>query len=243
MGSCDNCVIIGPMISVVVPTLNNEPTLAQCLASLVPAAVDGVVVEVLIADGGSTDSTYRIADEMGARILKSGPRLGERLAEGAEAAKSNWLLFVWPETTLSRGWPIEAAEFMDRAERHKRDVAAVFHYAIDDPDQTARRAERLARIQSGVFGLPFPAQGLLLGREHYKSLGGHKPLDVMAEVDLLRRIGKRSLITLRSEAIINVSHSDQESLDAGSMRQLAMAALSYLNVPTSLLARIAGQRA
>ena len=53
------------MISVVIPALNAERTLPSTLTALVPAAVDGVVREVIVADGGSTDHTRQIADHAG----------------------------------------------------------------------------------------------------------------------------------------------------------------------------------
>ena len=43
------------MISVVIPALNAERCLPRCFDSLIPAAVRGVVREVIVADGGSTD--------------------------------------------------------------------------------------------------------------------------------------------------------------------------------------------
>ena len=49
------------MISVVVPTLNAEAGLAASLTSLVPAAVEGLVREVIVVDGGSTDGTAAAA--------------------------------------------------------------------------------------------------------------------------------------------------------------------------------------
>ena len=53
--------MIRPMISVVIPTLNAETGLAPTLAALVPATVQGLVREVIIADGGSRDDTAKIA--------------------------------------------------------------------------------------------------------------------------------------------------------------------------------------
>jgi len=48
------------MITVVIPTLNAEATLGPTLAALVPAAVDGLIREVIVIDGGSTDRTSDI---------------------------------------------------------------------------------------------------------------------------------------------------------------------------------------
>ena len=57
------------MISVVIPTLNAERTLPRCFDSLITAAVRGVVREVIVADGGSSDDTLAIADAAGAHIV------------------------------------------------------------------------------------------------------------------------------------------------------------------------------
>src|SRR4051812_8684973 len=59
----------GAMISVVIPTLNSERALPRCFDSLIPAAVRGVVREVIIADGGSTDGTLGVADAAGAHVV------------------------------------------------------------------------------------------------------------------------------------------------------------------------------
>lgn len=86
------------MISVVVATLNSETDLPHTLAPLVAAAVDGLVREVVTADGGSTDLTLAIADDAGARIVKGA------LSEGVAAAKSEWLLILEPGMRLAEGW-------------------------------------------------------------------------------------------------------------------------------------------
>lgn len=57
------------MLSIVIPTLNAERTLPACLSALVNAAADGMVAQVIVADGGSTDLGPRIADEMGCEIV------------------------------------------------------------------------------------------------------------------------------------------------------------------------------
>ncbi|MEQ1710252.1 MAG: glycosyltransferase, partial [Hyphomicrobium sp.] len=59
------------MITVVIPTLNAEGGLAATLTALVPAVVEGVVREVIVVDGGSTDRTLDIADQAGVEIVKT----------------------------------------------------------------------------------------------------------------------------------------------------------------------------
>lgn len=90
------------MISVVIATLNQDRALGHSLAPLVAAAVDGLVREVVVADGGSTDATLELADDAGARIVRTAP--GRRLAEGCAAAPGDWLLLLPAGRRMSEGW-------------------------------------------------------------------------------------------------------------------------------------------
>jgi glycosyltransferase involved in cell wall biosynthesis len=92
------------VISVVIPTLNDEAVLGRALAPLVPAAVEGLVREVIIADGGSTDSTLDIADDAGCRILAGQPQPEERLRAAARKATCDWLMLMRPDIQLLPGW-------------------------------------------------------------------------------------------------------------------------------------------
>jgi glycosyltransferase involved in cell wall biosynthesis len=57
-----------PSVSVLVPTLNSERTLATCLQAVRAQDYPPELVEVIVADGGSTDATLAVAREYGARI-------------------------------------------------------------------------------------------------------------------------------------------------------------------------------
>jgi len=92
------------MISVVIATLNHESVLARALGPLVPAAVSGLVSEVLICDGGSTDATLAIADDAGAGVLQSAGGMKDRLREGCEAARGAWVLLLDPNAWLEPAW-------------------------------------------------------------------------------------------------------------------------------------------
>jgi glycosyltransferase involved in cell wall biosynthesis len=102
------------MISVVIATHDDGRTLGQTLASLVPAAVDGLVREVILADAGSTDETLAIADDAGARIVRcAGP--GEaRLLEGCKAARADWLLILEASVSAPLGWEGAAGRHIER---------------------------------------------------------------------------------------------------------------------------------
>lgn len=103
------------MISVVVSTLNAERTLGACLGGLMRAAVDGLVREVIVADGGSADQTLEVADDAGADILSLSGDDGARLAAGCAVAKSPWLLALRAEGRVLPGWEAIVARHIETA--------------------------------------------------------------------------------------------------------------------------------
>lgn len=92
------------MISVIVPTFNDEARLVACLAPLVPAAMEGLVKELIVVDAGSTDRTLEIAEDAGAVILAGGADQAERFDLGLARAKGPWLLLLEPSVRIEFGW-------------------------------------------------------------------------------------------------------------------------------------------
>ena len=97
------------MISVLIATHDDERTLGQALASLVRAAVDGLVREVILADAGSTDDTLEVADDAGARVVRAEGPPEARIAQAARTARSDWLMILDVATPAPPGWEDAAA--------------------------------------------------------------------------------------------------------------------------------------
>jgi glycosyltransferase involved in cell wall biosynthesis len=152
------------MISVLIPTLNSERFLVATLSSLVAGAAAGLLREVILADGGSTDGTARIADAAGCDFREDAAGEAERLRTAAAGARGSWLLILRPESAPEEGWTREVAKFIDGAERAGRpDRAAAFRYAIDAYGFAPRLREVAAAARATLIG-PRPEQGLLVSK-------------------------------------------------------------------------------
>jgi glycosyltransferase involved in cell wall biosynthesis len=219
------------MISVIIPTLNSERLLPRCFDSLIQAAVRGVVREVIVADGGSTDTTLTIADAAGAHIALGGRSRSAQLVAGMAMARGDWLLFLHPETALEPGWEVEAESFMHQA-RPGRPCAAVFRYGREEFGGEPRRAEVRAALRSALFALPYGDQGLLIPRRLYQKIGGYRVLPKLEDADIVRRIGRRRLVGLRARAV------NPGKPHRGPIRGAAMALLHTLRIPSGVLARL-----
>ena len=225
-------------LSVIVPALDAAASLPASLAALDEARRAGLLHEVLVVDGGSSDATAEVAARAGARVL-AGPRgRGQQLSVGAAAAAADWLLFLHADTVLGPGWAAAARVFMARPEAHER--AAVFRLALDDPDPRARRIERLARWRARALGLPYGDQGLLISRAFYQGLGGFRPLALMEDVELVHRIGRARLVTLEAEALTSAARYRAGGWWLRPLRNLSLLGLYFLGAPPKLLKRLYG---
>ncbi len=190
------------MISVIIPTLNAQAGLVATLGALVPAAAEGIVRQVVVADGGSTDSTLKIADGTGADIVMAGKGRGAQLAAGARNAKQPWLLFLHADTVLETGWEREAVAFMERVDMGNREPAAAsFRFALDDIGLAPRVLERLVGLRCALLRLPYGDQGLLIPKRLYEEIGGYRPYPLMEDIDLVLRLKRRQRIMFRTSAV------------------------------------------
>lgn len=230
------------MISVIIPALNAESTLGATLTALVPAAVDGLVREVILVDGGSTDHTVTIADAAGAHIVQSSRDRGGQLALGARQAKFPWLLFLHADTVLDAQWEREASRFMRQVDFGDRPVAAgFFRLRLDDRGLAPRLLERLVAARSRVVGLPYGDQGLLIPRQLFDEVGGYKNLPIMEDVDLVRRLGRKRLQGLDAIALTSAERYKRDGYLVRALRNQLCLMLYRAGLPATTVARLSGE--
>ena len=216
------------MLSIVIPTLDAAPTLPGTLAALRTEA------EIVVSDGGSVDGTTEIARRLGARVI-AGPRgRGTQIAAGVAAARFPWLLLLHADTRLGPDWRETAAVF----QRGGTERAGYFRFALDSADPRARRLERAVAWRCRVLGLPYGDQGLLIHRDLLERVGGVRPVPLMEDVDLVRRLGRSRLVALDADALTSAARWEREGWYRRSARNLTCLALWWLGVPPHLIARV-----
>jgi rSAM/selenodomain-associated transferase 2 len=219
------------VISAVIPTFNAEATLARSLACLAQSPLIG---EIIVADAAGTDATRAVAERHGAHVIDAPRGRGAQLAAGAARARHDWLLFLHADTVLGTGWPEAVDRFIAE---HDAARAAVFRFALDDDGRRARGLEWFVRLRGRVFALPYGDQGLLIPRAFYDSLGGFKPLPLMEDVDLIRRIGRKRIAMLSAAAITSAARYKSGGFVFRPLRNLVCLMLYFLGVAPEKIER------
>lgn len=169
-------------ISVIIPTLNSVHNLGPTLAALSAGLHMGLIHEVIVADGGSSDEIAEVADEIGAKLVVSAAGRGGQMAKAAGIAKGEWLLFLHSDSVLSPEWPEAAIAHFSSGK------AGYFRLKFDASGLAPRLVAGWANLRARWFGLPFGDQGLLLPARLYKKSGGFPDIPLMEDVVLARAL-------------------------------------------------------
>ena len=169
-------------ISIIIPTLNEENSIAQTLSAV--ARLDGSV-EVVVVDGGSDDETGRLVRASGVRLIESERGRGAQMHVGALATRGSVLWFLHADTSP----PADGIRHILESLRDPRVVGGNFNVAFDSNRFSARCLTWLYR-QLRVVGLSYGDSAIFVRREAYERSGGFKPLPIFEDVDFLRRTKK-----------------------------------------------------
>ena len=88
------------------------------------------------------------------------------------------------------------------------------------------------------LGLPYGDQGLLINRRFYEAIGGYKPMPLMEDVDIIRRIGRARFEELDADAITSADRWRREGWTRRSAKNVICLGLYYAGLPASWIARI-----
>jgi hypothetical protein len=89
-----------------------------------------------------------------------------------------------------------------------------------------------------VLALPYGDQGLLIHRALLSAVGGIKPLPLMEDVDLVRRLGRDRLVPLAADAVTSAERWQRAGWRARSALNLFCLALYFAGVPPRLITRV-----
>jgi rSAM/selenodomain-associated transferase 2 len=171
---------IAMRLSIIIPTLNEAATLPVLAAELArwPAQV-----EVIVADGGSTDETVASAQTFGWTVIAAPRGRGSQMNAGARLARTPVLLFLHADTCL----PKEALAWIESALADPAVCGGNFSLRFDGASREARWLTRLYPFLRWG-GMCYGDSAMFVRRTVFEALGGYRDFPIFEDVDLFRRL-------------------------------------------------------
>jgi rSAM/selenodomain-associated transferase 2 len=175
-----------PLVSVVIPVLNDT----AALGSLLPLFPPDPDAELLVVDAGDVhDPTMRALQSRYPHVawIRAAAGRGGQMNRGASLARGRWLMFLHADTRPAPGW----MTVFRQVDADPRIVGGSFRFALDSPAHWARWIEWGVRLRVRLFGSAYGDQALFVRRLVFEELGGYLELPIMEDVELIRRLRRR----------------------------------------------------
>lgn len=170
------------MISVIIPTFNEERALPATLEHLLKLPGE---FEVLLVDGGSQDETVALASGMaGVTVLHAHKGRATQMNAGAATARGEWLLFLHADTLL----PADALLRLNALERELSVEAGGFLHRFSGTDWRLRMISWMDNFRCMRTRIIYGDQAMFVRRNLFQRLGGFPEVPILEDVAFCEKL-------------------------------------------------------
>lgn len=213
------------MISVIIPTLNEEKALPLTLRHVLVQAGD---YEVIVVDGGSIDRTCEIAKhEPQIRLFQAPKGRASQMNMGAKQAQGEWLLFLHADTRLPQG----SLHRLNTMEPDLSVQAGGFLHQFSGSDWRLRLLSTLNNVRCRWTKVIYGDQAMFVRRALFEQLGGFPDQSILEDV-----LFSRTLIRVVTPLLLTppVVTDSRKFVQMGIWRSVGRASLILLAVELHL---------
>jgi rSAM/selenodomain-associated transferase 2 len=221
----------GILISVIIPTLNEEAS----IAATIDAARGAAACEIIVADGGSTDRTVALARDRVERVIEVPRGRALQMNAGAAAARGEVLLFVHADTILPAGY--DAAISTQMADPAV--VGGRFDVTLVPSSPLLWLTGELINLRSRLSKIATGDQAIFVRRTVFEAIGGYEEIPLMEDIAFTRALKRQGKIACLRQRVVTSSRRWQQD---GIVRTIALMwtlrALYFFGVSPSRLRRV-----
>lgn len=208
------------MISVIVPTYNEESNIEQCLQSLANQSIPRSEYEIIVVDGNSKDRTREIAEKYADLVfIQTRKKVGGARNDGAEASKGDIIATTDADCIIPRDW-------LARIEAGFRDPGVVQLYGLVEPIEPGIRHKISLALANTFSRLGYYTHTLYytLGcntafrREAFFEAGMYRTIDAGDDLEIARRM--RQIGRVKLDGKLRVKFSMRRYVQFGTLKSL-----------------------
>jgi len=180
-------------LSIIIPVLNEQDAILECLDSLQTIRDQGH--EVIVVDAGSEDDTVSLARPIVDKVLKSKPGRAAQMNTGARLAHGDLLLFLHVDTML----PVDAITILQEKMQehgnhpHGNHLWGRFDMHLDSQHWMFRVIETMMNLRSRLTSVSTGDQAIFVSRDLFNSVGGFPEIALMEDIAISKLLREHAL--------------------------------------------------
>lgn len=170
-----------PSLSIIMPTLNEASGITNALTALQPLRERGV--QIIVADGGSTDCTLKLAAPKADIVIRCSPGRASQMNAGATHATAPILLFLHADTVL----PAHADTIVFDALNGEPGWGR-FDVRITGKHPMLKVVAMLMNVRSRLTAIATGDQAIFISRSLFDEVAGFPNQPLMEDIELCKRL-------------------------------------------------------
>lgn len=181
--------------TIIIPTLNEETEIKDCLMPLQDLRVQGF--EVIVVDGGSSDNTPQLVEGYCDQFISSQRGRAAQMNAGAQQAKGEMIFFLHVDTRL----PEKFSELISSIEFDTL-FWGRFDVKLSGKHWSFRLIESMMNLRSRLTGIATGDQVIFMSKKLYRDVNGFSEIELMEDIAMSRKLKKISLpLCLRQKVL------------------------------------------
>ncbi len=218
-------------LSIIVPMLNEAPSIARTLEAIRIAAP---AAEIIVVDGGSTDASVEVARPRCDVVVSASRGRALQMNTGAARASGDALVFVHADTIVATTF----ARDIEDALANPEVVGGRFDVRLDDNHPMCVLIGALISLRSRISRTGTGDQAIFVRRRIFDTLGGFADMPICEDLDFARRLKRAGRVAcLRSKVITSARRWRNGGIMRTVLKMWKIRLLYLAGVPPARLAR------
>ncbi|MGM0366296.1 MAG: TIGR04283 family arsenosugar biosynthesis glycosyltransferase [Actinomycetota bacterium] len=188
------------MISIIIPTLNEEKNISSCIESILRQTPE---FEIIIVDAGSSDNTVAIAQSKKAVVLRSDKKnIGYQCNLGAKSSNGDILIFLHADTRLCEN-ALERVRYFFK--KYRGAAGGSFNMRIEGNSFFYKILSMGGNIFCAITKIHFGDRGIFVRKKVFERISGFQDMPIMEDVDFSQRMKKHGKTKILKGPVVSSS--------------------------------------